>query len=76
MNKKRREVLQGCIRHLESTTGDIELAIEEEQNCLDNIPENLQESDRCVQMERSVELLEEALSNIESAISDIEEAII
>lgn len=75
MNKKRREVLQGCIRNLESTSEDIELAIGEEQNCLDNIPENLQESDRCVQMEKSVELLEEALSNIESAISDIEEAI-
>lgn len=42
-------------------------ALDAEQDCYDNIPENLQESERC-------EKMEEAIDNLESAIEKLSEA--
>lgn len=49
-------------------------AAEEEQDCLDNLPENLQSSERYEKMEEAVSLLEGAAEEIESASDRIRDA--
>ena len=49
-------------------------AAEEEQDCLDNLPENLQSSERYEKMEEAVSLLESAAEEIESASDRIRDA--
>ena len=75
MNKKRRELLTSAIPFLSQAASIIERAAEQESDCLDNIPENLQDTDRYEKMEKAVESLEAALENIESAREFVSEAI-
>lgn len=53
----------------------IERAAEQESDCMDNMPESLQDTERYEKMERAVENLESALEHIESAKDCIDEAI-
>lgn len=46
----------------------------EEQECLDNMPENLEGSYRYEKMENAVDKLEDAISNIEEACDALGEA--
>lgn len=75
MNKKRRELLQSARPFLTQAASIIERAAEQESDCLDNIPESLQDTDRYEKMERAVENLEAALEHIENAQDCIAEAI-
>ena len=59
---------------LERARGLTEEVLDEERDCLDNMPENLQCSDRYEAIEKAVDSLEEAVSDIESAAEKIEEA--
>lgn len=67
MNKERRTSLKKAIDLLDRAIIIINSACEAEQDCLDNMPENLQDSDRCIRME-------EAIDNLESALEKIDEA--
>ena len=49
-------------------------ALDSEQDCLDNMPENLLDSEKCRKMEDAIERLEEAVDQIESAKDYINEA--
>lgn len=75
MNKKRRELLQSAKPFLIQAASIIEQAAEQESDCLDNIPESLQDTDKYEKMEKAVENLEAALEHIESARDCIDEAI-
>lgn len=75
MNKKRRELLKSAIPFLTQAANIIERAAEQESDCLDNIPESLQDTDRYEKMEKAVENLEAALDHIENAQECISEAI-
>lgn len=75
MNKKRRELLKSAMPFLTQVASIIERATEQESDCLDNIPENLQDSDRYEKMEKTVENLEAALEYIENARDFILEAM-
>lgn len=68
MNNTRRKELQAIIDKLEDLKGDLELLQEEEEEYRDNMPENLQGSER-------YEMAEEAISNIEEAVSGLEDVI-
>ncbi|MGN1114934.1 MAG: hypothetical protein ACI4RC_07430 [Oscillospiraceae bacterium] len=46
MNKIRREDLEIALHRLDTVIQDIDHALDDEQNCLDNIPENLQDSEK------------------------------
>lgn len=59
MNRKRRE-------RIEFFQGELQSILEEEQEYFDNIPENLQESERAQQSEKAISNLEEAISLLES----------
>lgn len=75
MNKKRRELLKSAMPFLTHAASIIEQAAEQESDCLDNMPESLQDTDRYEKMERAVENLEAALEHIENAQDCISEAI-
>ena len=75
MNKKRRELLKSAMPFLTQAANIIERVSEQESDCLDNIPENFQDTDRYEKMERTVESLEAALEHIDVAQDYINEAI-
>ena len=74
MNNKRRELLKSAIVLLDRASSIVSNALDQEQDCLDNMPENLQMSERYENMEVAVDCLEEAVSHLDDAKNRIEEA--
>lgn len=74
MNKKRRDLLKKAMSLLESVSAMVEQALEQEQDCLDNVPESLQASDKYERMEAAVSHLEDAAADLASAKDRIAEA--
>ena len=74
MNKKRRERLQAAIDHLDQAVSIVEGVRDEESDCKDNMPENLQDSERYEAMENAVDALEDAITSINDANESIEQA--
>jgi len=75
MNKKRREKLSLAISAIERAEQIIDFVKDDEELALDNIPENLHDSDKASAMEDAVEHLGEALDHIRQAQEEIEQAI-
>lgn len=50
------------------------MALDEEQDCLDNMPENLSDSERYQKMEATIDLLDDVVGQIDSAQENILEA--
>lgn len=75
MNNKRRDLLRLAISSLEQASEYISRALDQEQDCLDNMPENLQCSERYEKMEDIISHLEESIENIDEAKENVEEAI-
>lgn len=76
MNSRRRNALLILAKEIATTISKIQTILDEEQECLDNIPENLQSSDmyckcenNCNLLEACIELCEEVLMNIDDTIS-------
>ena len=67
MNKERRKKLQEAIGHLETASSIVEDVSMEEQFAHDNLPEQIQWTERG-------EKMEEVISNLEEAVSLIDEA--
>lgn len=76
MNDRRRKSLKQALSMLESASQIINMVAEEEQDCLDNMPENLQGSERYEKMEDVVSLLESATEDIDAASERIRDASI
>lgn len=74
MNKARRELLSKVELLLDQAAGFILRALDEEQNCLDNMPENLQDSEKYQKMETAVDNLESAVDSIAEAKESIASA--
>lgn len=75
MNKMRRDLLVAARPLLDRAASIIEQVAEQESDCMDNIPENLQSSERYEKMEKAVENLEAALEHIVNAQDCLDEAI-
>lgn len=75
MNNKRRGILKQSFSLLDSASGLISMALDEEQDCLDNIPENLQDSEQYQKIEFAIEKLEDTVEQIDSAKESIESAM-
>lgn len=89
MNNARRKTISRILTRLteisevmESILSDIELVKDEEEECFDNIHENLQESDRYQAAEAAVDnlnnaydLWQEAIESIEDVSSSLETAM-
>lgn len=74
MNNKRRKLLLDATGLLTRASSIIEKALDEEQDCLDNMPENLLDSEKCIKMETAIEKLEEAVEMIDEVNGCIEAA--
>lgn len=72
MNEKRRKIVKFISAELSSICarlGDVE---DEEQECVDNTPENLQDTERYTHAEECVEILSDARAEIETVIENLE----
>ena len=68
MNKERRERIQEVVDQIGVLCQELEELRDEEQEYMNNMPENLQGSEK-------YEIAEEAVSNLDSAIDNLTEAI-
>ena len=75
MNKERRKSLREIQSKLDRLGQDLETLKEEEEEYRDNVPENLQESDRYQRADEVCDLLQEALESMDNAYQQIEEAV-
>ena len=75
MNKRKRGNLKTAITYLNSAIAIISSVRDDEQYSLDNMPENLETSERYENMENAIDSLEDALDSIECAKNSIDEAI-
>lgn len=74
MNKARRKELERAIELLEKATDIIDSCKDEEREYLDNMPENLQYSEKHEVAESAVENLEQALYYLSDAVECVESA--
>ena len=74
MNKVKRDLLKDAKALLGKASDIVSRVIEEEEDCLENMPENLQASEKYERMEDAINKLESAIDHIENAQEDIEEA--
>lgn len=82
MNKKRRKALGEVMKKIEELQsslsellGDLEAIREEEEEYRDNIPENLQDSDKYWKADAAVDALVSAYDALDAADSDMDEAV-
>lgn len=75
MNKMRRERLDEAHSKLIEAYYIIEKVKDEEEQAFDNMPENLQGSERGEQMEEYIATLEEIYDGIDSYMSDLYDII-
>lgn len=74
MNKVRRKELQEIYDIISEVKERLETVHDEEEEYKDNIPENLQGSERYERAEAAVDALDSAVSSLEEALDHIEEA--
>lgn len=74
MNDKRRKALKDAKMYMERVSNIISCVLDEEQDALDNMPENLQYSEKYERIEMAIDKLESALEQIDNAKEDIDEA--
>ena len=74
MNKARRKTLQELYDIITEAKDKLDAVRDEEEEYKDNIPENLQCSERYERAEAAVDALESAVSSLEEALDYIEEA--
>lgn len=75
MNKVRRANIKETVDLIERVKSVLESILDEEQEYYDNIPENLQTSQRAEDSEDAISNLEDAISNLEEAIGNLEEVV-
>ena len=72
MNKRRREQLKNALSNVESASVIIQGVCNKEEDCIENYPENLQNTDGYEKMEDAVEYLNDAIDKLD----DVREAIL
>ena len=74
MNNARRSKIAEVVTSLNSLSMKIDRIMDEEQSGLDNIPENLQGTERYQKSEEAVSALEDAMNSLEECIEHLETA--
>jgi hypothetical protein len=75
MNKTRRTALSGIIYDLETASDKLTTIGEEEQECVDNLPESLQYSEKADKMQEAIAYIDEAITSINEAGESIRDAM-
>lgn len=76
MNNNRRKEIRNVIEQLEGLQCQIENIRDDEQDYIDNIPENLQESERHETAKTAVENLDLAIESFGELISNLSESAV
>ena len=74
MNKPRRKELQAIYELISEARERLEIVKDEEEEYMDNMPENLQGSERYERAEEIVDNLDEAIDELDNILETIEEA--
>lgn len=74
MNKRRRKELSDIIGELMNLREQIEMLMDEEQECFDNLGESLQQTERGETMENAIAEMDSAMDSIDDAIESLETA--
>lgn len=74
MNNLRRKTLQNLYDIIANAKDNLDEVRDEEECYKDNMPENLQGSERYERAEETIDALESAISSLEDALDSIEEA--
>lgn len=72
MNDRRRRFIKQARVQVEDAKSLIDTALEEEQECFDNLPEGIQCGERGNEMEENIEALQDASSSLEEALDYLE----
>ena len=75
MNKARRKKLGEIIDQLEYLLEDLDAVASEEREAYENLPESLQESDRCCAMEEAADELDDICSEMDELRQRIESMV-
>lgn len=75
MNNTRRKALQKIYAAIEEVKSDLENIYDEEQEAFENIPENLEGSERYEAAENAVDNLDNAFSGLGEVLEYLEEAM-
>lgn len=75
MNKIRRKAIQDIIDQLEELKSSVEELQQEEEEYRDNIPENMQGSERYETADNACSNLYDAVDGLENVISSLDEAM-
>jgi hypothetical protein len=68
LNKSRRTTIASASSLLDRARSIIEQVLQQEQYAMENVPENLQESERYASMEDCVDAMEDAIESIREAV--------
>ena len=74
MNKNRRKRIKEAVALLTTAFSIVEHISDDEHDCLDNMPENLEYSERYEKMENAVDKLDDAAQGIQDVIDLLNEA--
>lgn len=74
MNMTRRKRIKSVIQTIQTCVDVIDRIRDEEDDAVNNLPENLQDSERYSAMEDAVAYLEEAEASLEEAVENLESA--
>lgn len=75
MNKYQRKEIGKILKRLQDIKNDISLYLNEEQEKYDNMPENLQMSEKAENIQEAISNLEEAESLVDDLIFSLENSI-
>lgn len=68
MNQKRRERIARAVSYLETAYNILNGVLDEEQDAMNNMPENLQESDQYIRMEEASFCVEDMMDSVWTAL--------
>lgn len=71
MNKQRRKIISECTLQIEQIKSTLEDVKMDEEFAFDNMPENLQGSERGEEMEEAIDCLEEVMNTLDDAIEQL-----
>jgi hypothetical protein len=75
MNKNRRKRIADLRERIDIIKNELEEVMEEEQDARDNLPNNLQDSEKAEKMDDTIGSIEYAIGNLEETIKNLDEAV-
>ena len=73
MNKLRKQKIREIRKEIENCKDSLQKILDEEQDCFDNMPENLQGSMRGSDSEDAIDTMESCIEDLENIIKELME---